>query len=87
MRILDSIILQPRKKYKKYEVKDLRNTIDLMYCPKCNRLIQYRLVEEKKERICPYCKHFFVPFYSNRMKKIKFSEWDSPNEWEDVPRI
>ena len=87
MHILDSFLVPARKKYKKAEIKSLKNKIDLMYCPKCGRLIQYRLVEEKKERVCPYCKHFFVPFFSNRTKKIDFKEWSSPNEWEDVPRI
>ena len=85
VQIIDEFLskqFKPRVKKKDY-VK-LKNKIDLMYCPRCKKMIEYRLITETKERACPFCGKFFIPAHSNRMKKIGFSDWDSPALWEEI---
>ena len=83
--IIDGMLNQQFKpRVKKKDFVKLKNKIDLMYCPKCKKMSQYRLRTEGKERACPFCGHFFIPANCNRMKHISAFEWDSPSQWEEI---
>lgn len=83
-KIKDDVFAMWRKKPSKKQVKEMKREQDLVYCPHCNHLNQYLIKNMYNTRTCPYCKKFFVPANCDRRRRIDFTQWDSPTEWEEI---
>ena len=57
---------------------------DKIYCPKCNSIVTYRVSQEQKTKVCPWCKHLFIPAQSVRSKQIPWDQWDSRTDWDEI---